>query len=56
MKDVYHEYPRVFLNLVVITFIDRIGGALIFPFFALYLTSKFDIGSTNVAVSLPKCV
>jgi MFS family permease len=50
MKDVYHEYPRVFWNLVVITFIDRIGGALIFPFFALYLTSKFGVGMTDVGV------
>lgn len=50
MKDVYHEYPRVFWILVVITFVDRIGGALIFPFFALYLTSKFGVGMTDVGV------
>ncbi len=50
MKDVYDEYPRIFWILVVITFIDRIGGALIFPFFALYLTSKFGVGMTDVGV------
>jgi MFS family permease len=50
MKDVYHEYPRIFWILVVITFIDRIGGSLIFPFFALYLTSKFGVGMTDVGV------
>jgi MFS family permease len=50
MKDVYHEYPRVFWILVVITFVDRIGGSLIFPFFALYLTSKFSVGMTDVGV------
>jgi len=50
MKDVYHEYPRVFWLLIMITFIDRLGGALIFPFFALYLTSKFGIGMTEVGV------
>lgn len=50
IRDVYHEYPRVFWNLVVITFIDRLGGALIFPFFALYLTSKFGVGMADVGV------
>jgi len=50
MKDVYHEYPRVFWILMVITFIDRIGGALLFPFFALYLTSRFNVGMTEVGV------
>ena len=48
MKDVYQEYPRIFWILTVITFIDRIGGALLFPFFALYITSKFDVGMTAV--------
>lgn len=50
MKDLYHKYPRIFWILVVITFIDRIGGALLFPFFALYLTSKFGVGMTDVGV------
>ena len=50
ISKVYHEYPRTFWNVVVISFIDHIGGALIFPFFALYLTSKFDVGMTQVGV------
>ena len=50
VKDVYTEYPRVFWILVVITFIDRIGGSLLFPFFALYLTSKFSVGMADVGV------
>ena len=49
-SKIYHEYPRTFWTLVMITFIDRIGGALIFPFFALYLTSKFNVGMTDVGV------
>ena len=28
LADIYHEYPRDFWILVVITFIDRIGGAI----------------------------
>jgi multidrug resistance protein len=50
MKDIYNEYPRTFWNLIVITFIDRVGGAMLFPFFALYLTKKFEIGMTQVGV------
>lgn len=33
---------------MVITFIFRIGGALLFPFIALYITSKIGIGMTDV--------
>ena len=50
ITKIYHEYPRIFWNVVVITFIDRIGGSLIFPFFALYITSKFNVGMTAVGV------
>jgi predicted MFS family arabinose efflux permease len=46
----YHEYPRHFWTLVGVTFIDRLGGALLFPFFALYITSKFGVGMTEVGV------
>jgi MFS family permease len=49
-KNVYAEYPRTFWTLVTITFIDRVGGAMIFPFFALYLTRKFGVGMTEVGV------
>jgi MFS family permease len=50
ISKIYHEYPRTFWKVVVISFIDHIGGALIFPFFALYLTSKFGVGMTQVGV------
>jgi MFS family permease len=46
----FKEYPRVFWIVIVITFIDRIGGSLLFPFFALYITSKFNVGMTDVGV------
>jgi len=32
------------------TFIDRLGGALIFPFLSLYVAQKFDIGMTQVGL------
>jgi MFS family permease len=46
----YQEYPRAFWVLVLVTFVDRVGGALLFPFFALYLTKKFGVGMTQVGV------
>lgn len=46
--SIYQEYPKQFWLVMGASFIDRIGGALIFPFFALYLTAKFDVGLTEV--------
>jgi MFS family permease len=31
-------------------FIDRLGGFMLYPFFALYLTKKFDIGMSTVGI------
>jgi len=50
LSKIYHDYPRLFWILVAITFIDRLGGALLFPFFALYITQKFNVGMTDVGV------
>ncbi len=50
MRSIYNEYPRQFWVLVLGTFIDRIGGAIMFPFFTLYITRKFDVGMTEVGV------
>lgn len=46
----YHEYPRTFWMMVFVNFIDRLGGSLLFPFFALYLTKRFGIGMTDVGI------
>lgn len=50
LARLYHEYPRSFWTLVGVTFIDRLGGALLYPFFALYITSRFQVGMTQVGV------
>ncbi len=50
VNSIYREYPRQFWVIVGSNFIDRIGGALIFPFFALYITQKFDVGMTEVGL------
>jgi MFS family permease len=45
---IYREYPRTFWMMIAVNFIDRLGGSILFPFFALYLTKKFDVGMTQV--------
>jgi len=49
-RRVFNEYPRQFWILVGASFIDRLGGAMLFPFFTLYMTSKFGISMTQVGV------
>ncbi len=50
IKSLYNEFPRQFWILVAGMFIDRLGGALLFPFFTLYLTKKFQIDMTQVGL------
>ena len=50
LTAIVDEYPRNFWTLVGASFIDHVGGALLFPFFTLYLTSKFNIGMTTVGL------
>ncbi len=48
--QIYRDYPRVFWMMIAVNFVDRLGGSLLFPFFALYLTKRFNIGMTEVGV------
>jgi MFS family permease len=48
--QIYREYPRDFWMMIVVNFIDRLGGSLLFPFFALYITKKFNVGMTEVGI------
>jgi MFS family permease len=50
LDAIYHEFPRPFWTLVLATFIDRLGGFILFPFFALYVTRRFDVGMTTVGL------
>jgi MFS family permease len=52
LNKIYHEFPRLFWVVVGISFVDRIGGTLLFPFFALYITEKFNVGMTQAGVLL----
>jgi MFS family permease len=50
VNSIYREYPKQFWIIVGSNFIDRSGGALIYPFFALYITMKFQVGLTEVGL------
>ena len=50
IKRGYKEYPKPFKVLVLATFIDRLGGFLLFPFFSLYLIERFGVGVTQVGI------
>ena len=43
-----NEYPRAFKVLTLATFIDMLGGFLLIPFFALYITARFTVGMVEV--------
>jgi len=49
-KNSYKEYPNPFKVLVLSTFIDRLGFFLMFPFFALYMTARFNVVPTQVGL------
>jgi MFS family permease len=48
LRDIYHEYPRAFWMMVFVNFIDRLGTSLLLPFFALYMTKRFNVGMETV--------
>src|SRR5690349_23362538 len=52
LNKIYYEFPRLFWIVVATSFIDGIGGTLLFPFFALYITQKFGVGMTQAGVLL----
>lgn len=49
-RQTYQEFPQTFWIIVVAQFIDRLGGTLIYPFFALYITKKFGVGMTQAGI------
>lgn len=52
LKELYHEFPKKFWIVVGVHFIDKIGGTLVFPFFALYITRRFNVGMTEAGILL----
>ena len=49
-KAIVNEYPRTFWIVILGMFIDKLGGMLVFPFFGLYITSKYNVGMTEVGL------
>lgn len=47
IKDQYNDYNPSFWVLMGSTFIDRVGNFMLFPFFTLYMTEKFEVGLTE---------
>jgi hypothetical protein len=52
LQKIYHDFPKKFWVVVATSFIDRIGGTLLFPFFTLYITQKFGVGMTQAGLVL----
>ena len=50
IKKLRGEYPEQFWLLMFGSFIDRTGGALLFPFFSLYITRHFGVGLTEAGI------
>jgi len=50
IRSIYGEFPGQFWTLTGATFVDQLGGALLFPFFALYVTDHFGVGMTEVGI------
>jgi MFS family permease len=52
LNQIYHEFPFKFWIVVLASFIDGIGGTLLFPFLSLYITQKFNVGMTQAGILL----
>lgn len=52
VSKIYHEFPSKFWIVVGVSFIDGIGGTMLFPFFSLYITEKFEVGMTTAGIIL----
>jgi len=52
LNKLYHQFPPRFWVIVLTFFIDSVGGTLLFPFFSLYITQKFNVGMTQAGMVL----
>jgi len=52
IRKVYEEFPRLFWIIVMTRFIDALGGAILFPFFSLYVTQRFGVGMMQAGILL----
>jgi MFS family permease len=52
IRQIYNEFPRRFWLVVLVSFIDRLGGNMLWPFFTLYITGRFEVGMTQAGLVL----
>jgi MFS family permease len=52
IRKIYYEFPGKFWVVVATSFIDEVGTTILFPFFALYITQKFNVGMTVAGLLL----
>jgi MFS family permease len=52
LQSTYNQFPRTYWVVVGTHFIDVIGNTLLNPFFALYVTQKFNVGMTQAGIIL----
>lgn len=52
LEKLHREFPPRFWIIVLAFFIDSVGGTLLFPFFSLYITGKFNVGMTTAGMVL----
>ena len=50
LKQQFFTFPKTFRILAFSTFIDRLGGGIIYPFLSLYVAQKFNVGMTEVGL------
>lgn len=48
LSKTYKKFSKTYWLFMLVSFIDMLGGSLIFPFFSLYMTRKFNVGMTEV--------
>jgi len=46
----FQEFPLKFRILIITVIIDRLGGTILFPFFTLYVTRRFQVGMTEAGI------
>jgi MFS family permease len=52
LNKLYHQFPSRFWIIILAFFIDSIGATLLFPFFSLYITDRFNVGMTQAGMVL----
>ena len=52
IKKIHNDFPSNFWLVVLVSFIDNLGGNTLWPFFTLYVTQRFDVGLTQAGLVL----